>query len=271
MKVLSLILENLSNKKISSRLGKVEVTVLSPEKITVPRFTINGDKLALTEYDGPTKTEDITEILRIANALNLGFVLSDAQINNFDLFGLVKESKTLTTSQMKVLSLILENLSNKKISYRLGYTEGTIKSYTNSIFKRLGLRTKTEIQSLFINPPPITLKEIIARSNRVNAATIPVTQKQLRIAELVSEGYKNSEIALALNVSQPIAQKSTANLFEKLGISSRFELIRWYRNYEQYQHLIARQPEARQVPIKSSIPVTYGIVPENLLRRDPVQ
>ena len=50
----------------------------------------------------------------------------------------------LTARECEVLELIAIGLSNREIAARLFVATSTVKSYTNSIFRRLGVASRTE-------------------------------------------------------------------------------------------------------------------------------
>ena len=50
----------------------------------------------------------------------------------------------LTAREAEVLELIAIGLSNREIAARLFVATSTVKSYTNSIFRRLGVASRTE-------------------------------------------------------------------------------------------------------------------------------
>jgi len=65
---------------------------------------------------------------------------------------------TLTPQQFRVLGMISEGLLNKQIAYDLEISEATIKAHVTAIFKKLGVRSRTQaviaINALEIEPPP---------------------------------------------------------------------------------------------------------------------
>ncbi|MBO9492656.1 response regulator transcription factor [Thalassotalea sp. G20_0] len=64
---------------------------------------------------------------------------------------------TLTPQQFRVLGMISEGLLNKQIAYDLNVSEATIKAHVTAIFKKLGVRSRTQaviaIKALEIEMP----------------------------------------------------------------------------------------------------------------------
>ena len=52
---------------------------------------------------------------------------------------------TLTPHQFRVFSMIAQGLLNKQIAYELGISEPTVKSHVTAVFKKLGVRKRTEV------------------------------------------------------------------------------------------------------------------------------
>ena len=55
----------------------------------------------------------------------------------------------LSNQEQAVLELLLDNKSNKDIAEALFVSVSTVKSHTNSIYKKLGVTSRNEVKSLF--------------------------------------------------------------------------------------------------------------------------
>lgn len=64
-----------------------------------------------------------------------------------------------------------------------------------------------------------------------------LTQRQLRVVELVAEGLTNREIAQQIGTSEYVVKNYLRAIYDRLGFSNRVELALWY---------VARQIEANR-------------------------
>ncbi|MGS2724880.1 response regulator [Porticoccus sp. GXU_MW_L64] len=66
---------------------------------------------------------------------------------------------TLTPQQYLVLTMLAEGLFNKQIAYELDVTEATIKAHMTAIFRKLGVRSRTQVAlavgKLNLDPPVV--------------------------------------------------------------------------------------------------------------------
>jgi DNA-binding NarL/FixJ family response regulator len=51
---------------------------------------------------------------------------------------------SLTPQQFRVLTMVCEGLLNKQIAYQLNVSEATVKAHVTAIFRKLGVRTRTQ-------------------------------------------------------------------------------------------------------------------------------
>jgi len=52
-----------------------------------------------------------------------------------------------------------------------------------------------------------------------------LTRRETEIIALIEGGYTNKEIAKKLAISEPVVKHHLTNIFDKLGISNRLELV----------------------------------------------
>lgn len=64
---------------------------------------------------------------------------------------------TLTPQQFRVLGMLMEGLLNKQIAYELDVSEATIKAHITAVFRKLGVRNRTQaviaVQQLEVERP----------------------------------------------------------------------------------------------------------------------
>ena len=64
---------------------------------------------------------------------------------------------SLTPQQFRVLTMVCEGLLNKQIAYELNVSEATVKAHVTAIFRKLGVRTRTQAALLLQQMETVTL------------------------------------------------------------------------------------------------------------------
>ena len=60
-----------------------------------------------------------------------------------------------------------------------------------------------------------------------------LTEKELEIVKLVTQGYRNSEIGAMVGTTEHVIKNRLRLIYDKLGFSNRLEVALWYiYNYE---------------------------------------
>ena len=80
------------------------------------------------------------------------------------------------------------------------------------------------------SPAPIALRPQSAGSAGRPGSAGPLTSREMEVAELVSEGLTNREIAGRLYISIRTVTSHLDHIYTKLGLSSRVDLVDWYRS-----------------------------------------
>ena len=85
---------------------------------------------------------EITDVIR---AVAAGRVLLDDRTVTRRKAGHDDPTENLTPSELKVIELIGEGLSNREIAERLGVVEKTVKNHITSLLSKMGLQRRTQV------------------------------------------------------------------------------------------------------------------------------
>ena len=136
---------------------KIPVAIVSAsEDLTIISRAINHGAMGFIPKSLPLNklNEALNNVITKRQWLPDNVTLSPQSTDNT-----VIENKlaSLTPQQFRVLGMISEGLLNKQIAYDLNVSEATIKAHITAIFKKLGVRNRTQavitIKSLEIEPP----------------------------------------------------------------------------------------------------------------------
>lgn len=83
-------------------------------------------------------------------------------------------------------------------------------------------------QSVFGNEIITRLPDFLSKTNKFDYATQGITEKELRIIELVAEGLSNKEIASQLFLSEGTVRNYLSSILEKLDLRDRTQLAVFY-------------------------------------------
>lgn len=132
-----------------------------------------------------------------------------------------------TKRELEILELIVNDyLSNKEIACELGTTEQVIKNHLRRIYNHAGLHGSVARKRITL----WRMLHIPADKTPTNAT---FSQRQAAIAEMVSIGSTNAQIAERFAVSVPVIKKYIEGLFNKTGVWSRLELAAWVEAHGQ--------------------------------------
>ena len=83
-------------------------------------------------------------------------------------------------------------------------------------------RTKTAVIQRFVSPGDLPSPAIPAAPGDQNRS--PLSPREREIVKLTAQGFKNSDMAAKLSLSEQTVKNHLHNIFEKLGVSDRLEL-----------------------------------------------
>lgn len=123
--------------------GYLVKSILGPEVISTIRALLDGDVVL-----GPEISEEIVKHV----------VLNTEE----SCIGLPsRESGTLPSKHLEVLTLAARGLSNKEIARKLGYSEATVKGYFVEVFTILNVRSRTEAVFVGLKSRILNLDDLI--------------------------------------------------------------------------------------------------------------
>ncbi|WP_234859525.1 response regulator transcription factor [Aquimarina aquimarini] len=109
-----------------------------------------SDKFLINSKEG---TSNISWLWLVLLLLILSVLINIFQLlkyrKNKNLEGITE--KNLTQQEQKVLNLILADKTNKEIASTMFVSISTIKTHINNLYKKLGVRTRNEVKSMYIN------------------------------------------------------------------------------------------------------------------------
>lgn len=91
------------------------------------------------------ETQQLLEAMRALLAGQHWFGDLPDESSNQSSDDLAQRVASLTPHQFRVFVMIAQGLLNKQIAYHLGISEPTVKSHVTAIFKKLGVRKRTEV------------------------------------------------------------------------------------------------------------------------------
>jgi DNA-binding NarL/FixJ family response regulator len=116
----------------------------------------------------------------------------------------------------------------KVIAGRLNISEPAVGSYLSRAKKKLAVRSRAALQSIVIGPPSPDVRV---------ALSLWLTSAEVQVAEALLAGARNARIAKERCTSVRTVENQVAQIFQKLHIRSRFELLPWAASFMQQKHL----------------------------------
>ncbi|MCY9872143.1 response regulator transcription factor [Vibrio barjaei] len=92
------------------------------------------------------KSSDMRELINALNQVLGGepYFPAELLIDSAENNDLAEKLATLTPQQYKVLGMLSDGLLNKQIAYDLNVSEATIKAHMTAIFRKLGVKNRTQ-------------------------------------------------------------------------------------------------------------------------------
>jgi DNA-binding NarL/FixJ family response regulator len=146
----------------------------------------------------------------------------------------VPDPRGLSRGEAQVAEFLATGHSEKQIAYALGISPSAVSRRMHSALRKLGLRSRAELSSLFSAfDGGLETREwqVGGHELRVASCASPSPQSlgalsraEREVAGLVSHGYSDAQIACARGASPRTVENQLQGIYRKLGIHSRTEL-----------------------------------------------
>jgi DNA-binding NarL/FixJ family response regulator len=137
----------------------------------------------------------------------------------------------LTDRQAEVLRWIVLGYDNASIGRELGLTTRAVKAHVAGLLRKIGVRNRVQ---LAVAAGRLGAHDGPQRDmSRYRAVLETLGPKRKRIAELVTEGLRNREIAAHMRTSEAMVKQYLMQIYNALGVSSRLELANWMLTLER--------------------------------------
>lgn len=156
----------------------------------------------------------------------------------------LRDPRALTATEASILRYLALGASNKDIAFALGLPAGTVTSSVTKLLRKLGVRRRVALAALAhparMERLDLTLGEDEVGVLRVDARALGVAARtlspsELEVASYVARDWSNERIAAERQVSPRTVANQLRAVYEKLGITSRSQLV----------HAMTRDPDGR--------------------------
>jgi DNA-binding NarL/FixJ family response regulator len=161
------------------------------------------------------------------------------------------DPRALTRRERVVAHYVGAGHSNKLIAYTLGVSEGSVSASTASVFRKLRVRSRTELIAILSNRETARSATfdmgdgalvVHSRAGGSQDGITDLTKAENEVARLIVAGKTNAEIAAHRNCSPRTVAVIAAAIYRKLGVRSRSELAARFGS----------RPRTRSVPLRAS-------------------
>jgi DNA-binding NarL/FixJ family response regulator len=138
--------------------------------------------------------------------------------------------RTLAAESPEVRVVVLTaGLDEREVleAMRLGVRGVVLKSMASQMLVRCLRKVHAGEQWLERRSAGMALDLLLQREAGMREVTSLLTPRELEIVRLVSAGLRNAELGARLNITEGTVKKHLHNIYEKLGVETRVELVRW--------------------------------------------
>lgn len=147
----------------------------------------------------------------------------------------LRDPRALTSTESAVLGYLALGAANKDISFALGLPAGTVSSSVTKLLKKLGVRRRVDL-AVLADPARMDRLDVRVADDELGVLSVDarprgdaasaLSASELAIASYVARGFSNARIAAERQVSPRTIANQLRSIYEKLGVTSRSQLVR---------------------------------------------
>jgi two-component system, NarL family, nitrate/nitrite response regulator NarL len=171
---------------------------------------------------------DGDEAVRLVRQLRPNILLLDLNMPRWTGFDALRELARLSTPVHTVVLTAAVEKSEIVQAIQLGARAVVLKhSASDTLFEcvRNVMAGRYWVGNENVSDLVQALQSLLPPVNGTERKTFGVTPRELQVIERVFAGYTNKNIAKELSISEQTAKHHLTNIFNKLGVSNRLELV----------------------------------------------
>lgn len=147
----------------------------------------------------------------------------------------LRDPRALTTTERATLKYLALGATNKDIAFALGLPAGTVSSSVTKVMKKLGVKRRVDL-ALLADPSRMDRLDVDVADRDVGvlavcarprgAAAEVLSIVELEVTSYVARGWSNERIAAERQVSPRTIANQLRSIYDKLGVTSRSQLVR---------------------------------------------
>jgi DNA-binding NarL/FixJ family response regulator len=147
----------------------------------------------------------------------------------------LRDPRALTSTECATLKYLALGATNKEIAFALGLPAGTVSSSVTQILRKLGVKRRVDL-AVLTDPARMDRLDVSVDDGEVGVLTIDarprgavadsLSASELEVTTYVARGWSNERIAAERQVSPRTVANQLRAIYEKLGITSRSQLVR---------------------------------------------
>jgi DNA-binding NarL/FixJ family response regulator len=174
-------------------------------------------------YQVNTADNGSIALKKLAN-YHYDIILTDIMMDNISGVNLLKKIKEMYTDVIVILMTGFASIDSAIDALRLGASDYIIKPCSK---KKILSSIENAIKK---NASHKKTKQDPTNSLKVLSGKKPLTKKELLVSEYLLNGLKSDEMATHLDVTLPTIKFHLKNIYSKLGINGRREIIKVIQN-----------------------------------------